>query len=94
MAEGSAERQTAANRTAANRTAATRCKAWQADLLAQDSAGWGTDVQVTCELIGKLLRLRQQAGVQELENEAPLLGMALPHWLEKAEQHQVCVDLQ
>ena len=32
--------------------------------------------------------------MQDLDNQAALLAMALPQWLEEAEEHQVCIDLQ
>ena len=45
--------------------------------MAEYSAGWGADVQVACQLVGKLLRLGEQAGVQYLQDEAALLAMLL-----------------
>ena len=63
-------------------------------LLPEYAAGWGTDAEVPSQLIRKLLRLGQQAGAQELDNEAALLEMA--HWggLEEAEEHVAArVDL-
>ena len=46
------------------------------------------------QLARKLLRLSQEASVQDLEDEAALLSMPFPYRLEEAEQDQVGVDLQ
>lgn len=63
-------------------------------LLPQYAAGWGTDAQVPSQLIRKLLRLGQQAGAQELDDEAALLGVAPGRGLEEAEEHVAArVDL-
>ena len=59
----------------------------RAHLLPQNAAGWGTDAEVPSQLICKLLRLGQQAGAQELDNEAALLEVAHRGGLEKAEEH-------
>lgn len=48
---------------------------------------------MSCEFIGKLLRLGEQASVQELKDETALLLGSILGWLEEAEQHQVGVDL-
>ena len=63
-------------------------------LLPQYAARWGTDAEVPSQLICKLLRLGQQAGAQELDNEAALLEMVPRGGLEEAEQHVAArVDL-
>lgn len=78
----------AVNTVSSGQTAGQTC------LLAHDSACRRADVQVAGQLARKLLRLSQEASVQDLEDEATLLSMPFPYRLEEAEQDQVGVDLQ